>query len=57
MGDEMNRASILGEDTARGGETLVTESARAALEARGDVRFVAQSIDGVGFPFYRVESR
>ncbi len=27
MGDEMNRASKLGEDTARGGETLATENA------------------------------
>ena len=33
MGDEMNRASKLGEDTARGGETLLTERTWAALPA------------------------
>ena len=57
MGDEVNRASKLGEDTARGGETLVTESARAALEGRMDVEFAPQSLDDLPFPFYRVEPR
>ena len=57
MGDEMNRASKLGEDTARGGETLVTEAVRARLAERGDVEFAPQRIDDVGFPFFRVEPR
>lgn len=57
MGDEMNRASILGEDTARGGETLVTEGVQRSLAHRTDVAFVAQSTDDILFPYYRVEPR
>jgi adenylate cyclase len=53
MGDEMNRASKLGEDTARGGETLVTEGAYAALEQHTGVRFEPQADDDLLFPFYR----
>jgi len=53
MGDEMNRASKLGEDTARGGETLVTEAAYATLEQRPRVRFEPQADDDLLFPFYR----
>lgn len=55
MGDEMNRASKLGEDTARGGETLLTESAREALAHRSDVRFEPQTADDLAFPYFRVE--
>ena len=39
MGDEMNRASKLGEDTARGNETLVTANVYFALRNRSDVLF------------------
>lgn len=56
MGDEMNRASKLGEDTARGGETLVTERAWEILSERNDVRFELQSSDDLIFPYYRVVS-
>jgi adenylate cyclase len=54
MGDEMNRASKLGEDTARGGETLLTEGAYQALEGRSDVGFERQRHDDLLFPYWRV---
>ena len=50
MGDEMNCASKLGEDIARGGETLVTESVRRALAARDDVTFEHVTGDDLLFP-------
>lgn len=50
----MNRASVLGEDTARGGETLVTEGVQRALSEREDLTFEAQASDDLAFPFYRV---
>ncbi|WP_405241917.1 nucleotidyl cyclase domain-containing protein [Lentisalinibacter salinarum] len=53
QGDEMNKASKLGEDIARAGETLLTERARAALTHRDDVRFEEQDQDDQLFPFYR----
>jgi len=53
MGDEMNRASKLGEDTARGGETLVTEDAYATLAPHTGVRFEPKADDDLLFPFYR----
>ena len=53
MGDEMNRASKLGEDTARGGETLVTEGVYATLEQHTGLRFEPQADDDLLFPFYR----
>ncbi len=53
QGDEMNKASKLGEDIARGGETLLTERARAALSERKGIRFVVQNEDDQLFPFYR----
>jgi class 3 adenylate cyclase len=55
MGDEMNRTSKLGEDTARGGETLVTEGAYRALLRRSDVAFEPQASDDLLFPYFRVE--
>lgn len=55
MGDEMNQASVLGEDIARGGETLVTEGARSALAHRSDVHFAPQTHDDLLFPYSRVE--
>lgn len=53
MGDEMNRASKLGEDIARGGETLLTEKAFGALRGRKDVEFEPVSADDLLFPYYR----
>ncbi len=55
MGDEMNRASKLGEDTARGGETLLTEGAYQALRARGGLVVEAQTSDDLLFPYFRLE--
>jgi class 3 adenylate cyclase len=53
QGDEMNRASKLGEDIARARETLLTERAFAALNHLGDIQFELQSSDDQLFPFYR----
>lgn len=53
QGDEMNRASKLGEDIARANETLLTEKAFAALSARDDVHFELQDKDDRLFAFYR----
>ncbi|MBI3992029.1 MAG: hypothetical protein HY342_02050 [Candidatus Lambdaproteobacteria bacterium] len=55
MGDEMNMASKLGEDTARGGETLTTANVYKALRHRGDCTFQAQSSDDLIFPYYTVQ--
>lgn len=52
MGDEMNRASKLGEDIARGGETLLTENARQAID-RQDITFEPVTADDLPFPFFR----
>lgn len=54
MGDEMNQASKLGEDTARGGEILVTEGFRAAIGDDFAATFEPQAADDLVFPFYRV---
>jgi len=53
QGDEMNRASKLGEDIARGEETLVTDNAFEALGHRSDIQFERQDTDDLLFPFYR----
>jgi adenylate cyclase len=53
QGDEMNRASKLGEDIARAKETLLTERAYDALKTRTDIRFDLQTSDDQLFPFYR----
>ena len=53
MGDEMNRAAKLGEDIARGFETLVTSNLYEVLRQREDVRFEAQRHDEMMFPFFR----
>jgi len=53
QGDEMNRASKLGEDIARANETLITERTFEALSDRTDIRFDRQSSDDQLFPFYR----
>ena len=55
QGDEMNRASKLGEDIARGQEILLTENAFDALRHRADVAFEKQQHDDRLFPFYRAE--
>jgi hypothetical protein len=57
MGDEMNRAAKLGEDIARGFETLVTTSVHAAVGTREDVLFEPQQHDDLLFPFYRASRR
>lgn len=57
QGDEMNRASKLGEDIARGGETLLTENAMVAVAGRDDVGFDEQSKDDQMFRFFRVVRR
>lgn len=57
QGDEMNRASKLGEDIARANEILVTERAYDAMSHREDVRFDRQAQDDQLFPFYRAMRR
>jgi hypothetical protein len=52
MGDEMNRASKLGEDLARGGETLVTGGVVAALCQRRDVGFAPGPRHDNLFPYF-----
>src|SRR4051794_35095742 len=53
MGDEMNRAAKLGEDTARGTETLVTGNFYEALRGRANVTFEPVAQDDMLFPYYR----
>ena len=55
MGDEMNRSSKLGEDIARGGETLVTQNVYDALRGRPDVVLEPVTGDDKLFPYYRAE--
>lgn len=57
QGDEMNRASKLGEDIARANETLITENVYAHLRERDDLQFEVQDHDDQLFPFYRVMPR
>ncbi|MCB1323336.1 MAG: hypothetical protein KDK34_23960, partial [Leptospiraceae bacterium] len=54
MGDEMNRSSKLGEDTARGNEVLVTENVFASLRNREDCEFQRRVFEEIPFPFYEV---
>jgi class 3 adenylate cyclase len=54
QGDEMNQSSKLGEEIARGSETLITERTYAAVCNRDHLRFERQEQDDVPFPFYRV---
>jgi class 3 adenylate cyclase len=53
MGDEMNRASRLGEDTARGNETLITSNVYYALRNRTDVVFEQLATDDQLFAYFR----
>ncbi len=57
QGDEMNRASKLGEDIARANETLLTENAYARVADREEFRFEAQDEDDLLFPYYRITLR
>jgi adenylate cyclase len=61
MGEEMNKASVLGEDTAKGSETLVTENVYKELkddpELKAGCKFTLQMQDDVPFPFYEVTVR
>ena len=52
MGDEMNRASKLGEDTARANETLLTNNMFQAVKNHPKTRFEKQNKDDLPFPFY-----
>jgi len=53
QGDEMNRASKLGEEIARANQTLLTKRAFIALKHLNDVQFEQQNSDDLLFPFYR----
>ena len=53
-GAEVNAASKLGEDTARGGETLVTENAHTAAAPLRRADLELQTRDDILFPYYRV---
>ena len=53
MGNEMNMASKLGEDTAEGGETLLTEAAFQAVREHPGVRFSAVPASDLPFPYVR----
>lgn len=59
FGDQMNLASKLGEDTAMGGETLITSDAFESLEGHDgyevERRFI--EIAGVELPYFAVTSR
>ncbi|NNF61813.1 MAG: hypothetical protein HKN06_10870 [Gammaproteobacteria bacterium] len=54
QGIEMNLAAKLGEDIARGGETLLTQQAYDALSHLEEVGFERQLHDELDVPFYRV---
>ena len=54
MGDEMNRASVLGEDVARGGETLATENVHRVLAGSRQAMLESQAGDDLRFPYFRV---
>lgn len=51
-GDEMNRTSKLGEDTARGFETLLTEQCYQQVSHRQDAVFEQRHHESLSFPFY-----
>ena len=52
MGDEMNRASKLGEDVARGFEVLITERMYEAVNGRDDCMLKRRIHEDIPFPFY-----
>ena len=57
QGDEMNRASKLGEDIARANEVLLTERTYEGLGEMPQVKFEKQGQDDQLFPFYRAMLR
>ncbi|MDH5752387.1 MAG: hypothetical protein OEZ59_08220 [Deltaproteobacteria bacterium] len=56
MGDEMNRSSKLGEDTARGGETLITENTYQAVKDMSGCVFEKMESAELPFVYYAVRS-
>lgn len=56
QGDEMNRASKLGEDVARAGETLVTKNVCEALQGSQEHQFEPVTTDAVPFPYFLARS-
>ena len=55
MGNEMNQTSKLGEDIAKGGETLITEGFYNAVKGRPDVAYVRYANEDLPFLFYKAE--
>jgi class 3 adenylate cyclase len=53
MGDEMNRASTLGKDVARGFEVLITERMYEAVKERDDCIFTRQIHKEIPHNFYK----
>ncbi len=53
QGDEMNRASKLGEDIANAEQTLVTHNVFSALQERKDLQFLDRKHAAAPFPFYQ----
>jgi class 3 adenylate cyclase len=54
FGDEVNLASKLGEDVAQGGQVLLTEAARAELDAMVETAMERASISGLGLVYHQV---
>ena len=54
MGNEMYFASKLGEDTAKAGETLITEAFQREVSHRADCRFERRTSEELPFPYFRV---
>lgn len=53
MGDEMNRATCLGEDAARGAATLVTENLHVALRHRPGGSFERVTCESLPFSYFK----
>lgn len=56
MGDEMNRASKLGEDTAERNEILITENVHEAIKHRKDLSFELSKNPDIPFTYYLVSN-
>ena len=57
MGGEMNQASKLGEDTAKGGEILVTERFYQEMQHEPGLRFEPRRTPDIPFGYYSVGVR
>jgi hypothetical protein len=57
MGNEMYFASKLGEDTAKAGETLITEAFYGHVHRRTDCRFEPVKNDDLPFPYFTVKAK